>query len=86
MTTAVEMAGVGVWRVQRGKARAVLLDGIDWVVRPGERWAMIGPNGAGKTTLLTLAGAEGHPSQGTVRVLDRPLGAVDVNGRARLVL
>ena len=56
----------------------MLLEGIDWVVRPGERWAMIGPNGAGKTTLLTLAGAEGHPSEGTARVLGHALGAVDV--------
>jgi iron complex transport system ATP-binding protein len=80
MVTAIEMAGVGVWRAQRGGGRAVLLEGVDWVVRPGERWAMVGPNGAGKTTLLTLAGAEGHPSQGTARVLDRPLGAVDVRG------
>ncbi len=78
MTTAIEMAGVGVWRIQRGRERAVLLEDIDWVVRPGERWAMIGPNGAGKTTLLTLAGAEGHPSEGTARVLGHALGAVDV--------
>ena len=73
------MAGVGVWRVRPG-GRVVLLQGIDWVVRPGERWAMVGPNGAGKTTLLTLAGAEGHPSEGTARVLGHALGAVDVRG------
>ena len=78
MTTAIEMAGVGVWRVRPGGGRVVLLEGIDWVVRPGERWAVVGPNGAGKTTLLTLAGAVGHPSEGGARVLGHPLGAVDV--------
>jgi molybdate transport system ATP-binding protein len=31
-----------------------ILDGIDWTVRRGERWALLGPNGAGKTTLLSL--------------------------------
>jgi molybdate transport system ATP-binding protein len=31
-----------------------VLQGIDWTVRQGERWALLGPNGAGKTTLLSL--------------------------------
>jgi molybdate transport system ATP-binding protein len=33
---------------------APVLQGIDWTVREGERWALLGPNGAGKTTLLSL--------------------------------
>jgi molybdate transport system ATP-binding protein len=32
----------------------VILDGINWQIRPGERWALLGPNGAGKSTLLSL--------------------------------
>ncbi len=31
-----------------------ILDGINWQVTPGERWALLGPNGAGKSTLLSL--------------------------------
>jgi molybdate transport system ATP-binding protein len=31
-----------------------VLQGIDWTVYEGERWALMGPNGAGKTTLLSL--------------------------------
>jgi len=32
----------------------VILDGINWEIIPGERWALLGPNGAGKSTLLSL--------------------------------
>jgi iron complex transport system ATP-binding protein len=74
----VEAVGLGVWRLRPDGSRADLLAGVDWRVRAGERWGVIGPNGAGKTTLMTIAGAEGHPSGGTVRVLGRPLGGVDL--------
>jgi molybdate transport system ATP-binding protein len=39
-------------RVQYGAK--VILDGVDWVVRAGEHWALVGPNGAGKSALLSL--------------------------------
>jgi molybdate transport system ATP-binding protein len=41
----------------RGK---VILDGIDWIVKSGERWALTGHNGAGKTTLLSIIQGD-HP-------------------------
>src|ERR671936_1596331 len=34
---------------------------------------LLGPNGAGKSTLLQLATGQLRPSQGTVRVLGRPV-------------
>ncbi|MGR6918081.1 ABC transporter ATP-binding protein [[Actinomadura] parvosata] len=55
-----------------------LLQDISLTVRPGEHWALLGANGAGKSTLLSLLGAVTHPSRGTVEVLGRTMGRVDV--------
>jgi iron complex transport system ATP-binding protein len=65
----------------------VVLDGIDWTVRQGERWVILGPNGSGKTTLLTLAGARLWPTSGSVEILGSRLGRVDVRTlRPRIAL
>jgi iron complex transport system ATP-binding protein len=71
--SALELLGVGVERDGRA-----LLDGIDWEVRPDQRWAVLGPNGCGKTTLLRIASLYLHPTRGTVRVLGEELGRCDV--------
>lgn len=55
-----------------------LLREIELHVRSGEHWALIGPNGAGKTTMLTMCGALGHPTSGTVTVLGKRLGRVEL--------
>lgn len=69
----LRLAGVDVIRQSRQ-----ILTGIDLTVRAGERWALIGPNGAGKSTILSMCGAVEHPSRGTVHVLGRQLGRVDI--------
>jgi iron complex transport system ATP-binding protein len=60
------------------RGEGLVLRGIDWTVAPGERWAVLGPNGAGKTSLLQLASGYLHPTRGTVDILGRRLGHVDV--------
>ena len=55
-----------------------ILGPLDWIVESGHRWVVLGPNGSGKTSMLSLAGALEHPSFGTVEVLGRWLGSVDL--------
>ncbi|MGC0337705.1 ABC transporter ATP-binding protein [Streptomyces sp. SLBN-8D4] len=55
-----------------------ILQEVSLTVRAGEHWALLGANGAGKSTLLSLLGALVHPTRGTVEVLGRRLGRVDL--------
>ncbi|MBP2414102.1 iron complex transport system ATP-binding protein [Arthrobacter stackebrandtii] len=59
------------------ESRQILTD-INLTVAAGERWALIGPNGAGKSTILSMCGAVKHPTRGSVHVLGRKLGRVDI--------
>jgi iron complex transport system ATP-binding protein len=69
---AVRLRGISV--VRDGLA---ILDGVDWDVGQGERWAVLGPNGSGKTTLLRVAGMRLLPTRGTVEVLGETYGRCD---------
>ncbi|MBA2498077.1 MAG: ATP-binding cassette domain-containing protein, partial [Acidimicrobiia bacterium] len=77
---ALRLAGV---RLVRGAQ--VVLDAVDWVVRPDERWVVLGPNGSGKTSLVRIASLYLHPSAGEVEVLGGVLGRVDVRRHRRRV-
>ncbi len=35
-----------------------VVDGVNWQVKKGEKWALMGPNGSGKSTLLSLITAD----------------------------
>ncbi|WP_033258157.1 MULTISPECIES: ATP-binding cassette domain-containing protein [Kitasatospora] len=65
-------------RVDVVRGGQYLLRDVSLTVRAGEHWAVLGANGAGKSTLLSLLGAVEHPTAGTVKVLGRQLGRVDV--------
>ena len=43
-------------------------DGLDFLVRRGERWCVLGANGAGKSTLLKMVAGEAAPDAGGVTV------------------
>ena len=81
-----ELAGVTVCVGDR-----VLLDGVDWLVGPGDRVGIVGANGAGKSTLLrTLAGArtpdEGRVTTGaTVRTAFLAQELADLPGSVRVL-
>ncbi len=60
------------------KGTRVVLGPIDWDVNAGERWVILGPNGAGKTTLLQMCATFAHPTTGTVSVLGKQLGKIDL--------
>lgn len=62
-----------------------ILDGVDFTVRTGERWALLGENGAGKSTILSLCGGLAHPSSGTVDILGHRVGRVDLREIRRLI-
>ena len=44
-------------------ADKALVDRLDWVVRPGERWCVIGRNGAGKSLVLRALAGLGVPER-----------------------
>ncbi len=46
----------------------VILDQVDWIIGPGDRYGIVGANGAGKTTLLrTIQGLQ-PPIHGSVKI------------------
>jgi iron complex transport system ATP-binding protein len=76
----LHLAGVSVRLDDR-----LVLDGVSWTVRRGERWVVLGRNGSGKSTLLRVAGLTLHPSSGTVEVLGQRLGRTDVRELRRCI-
>ena len=70
----LEIAAADVWFADGPH----VLHDISLAVGEGEHWALLGPNGAGKSTLLALASAQRFPSRGTVHVLGKQMGRVDV--------
>lgn len=77
---AVAMRGVGLRRA----GRTILAD-VDLTVGRGEKWVLFGPNGIGKSTLVRMMATRGHPTCGTVDVLGRRLGKVDVFSYRHLI-
>lgn len=62
--------------LSRGQAK--ILQDVDWQVKKGEHWAVLGANGAGKTMLMRVLTGYVWPTCGTVDILGRRLGTVDL--------
>lgn len=57
----------------------VILGPLNFSISQGERWVVLGPNGAGKSTLLQILATKIFPTHGTVTVLDKQMGKVDLS-------
>ena len=45
-----------------------VIDGVSWLIGPGDRYGILGANGAGKSTLLALMTGSLEPTGGTVKI------------------
>ncbi len=70
----LSMQGVTVSRGGRD-----ILGPLDFKIQSGERWVILGPNGAGKSTLLNILATRIFPTKGTVKILDKEMGKVDLS-------
>ena len=73
MSAAPPLLQVSGLRKAFGGVHAV--DGVDFMLAPGEMLALIGPNGAGKSTTFNMVGGQLRPDAGTIR-----LAGVDIAG------
>ena len=58
--------------------KRVLFDEVNIKFAPGNCYGVIGANGAGKSTLLQILATKIFPTQGSVFVLDKQMGKVDL--------
>jgi iron complex transport system ATP-binding protein len=69
-------SAIGLSGLSFGYGERLLFDGFNLEVAAGEFLGVIGPNGAGKSTLLRLVAGLLRPARGSVRILERDLGAL----------
>ncbi|KFJ06103.1 ABC transporter ATP-binding protein [Bifidobacterium tsurumiense] len=62
----------------RRRRRPIVRD-VNMRIERGQRWVLFGPNGIGKSTLVSMMSARLFPSAGTVEILGKRLGTVDVS-------
>lgn len=61
-----------------------VVDGVSFVVNPGEIVGLMGPNGAGKTTTFNMVVGLVRPDSGTVRFGEKDVSRLPIHRRARL--
>ncbi len=53
-------------QISKSYGAQTVLDGVSFVINPGDRTGLVGPNGSGKTTLLRILTGEEMPDSGLV--------------------
>ena len=67
--------------------RKPVLQGLSFVVQPGEKVALVGPTGCGKSSCMSLLQRLYEPQRGTILIDDVPIGEYDVHYlRSRVVI
>ncbi len=59
----------------------VAVDRLHLEIEEGEVYGLLGPNGAGKTTVIRVLVGLAKPTEGTLKVMDRPAGDRDLAER-----
>jgi branched-chain amino acid transport system ATP-binding protein len=59
------------------------VDGVDFLLQPGEIHALIGPNGAGKTTFVSLLSGRRLPQSGTILLDGEDITRLPAHARVR---
>jgi oligopeptide/dipeptide ABC transporter ATP-binding protein len=63
-----------------GKDRAVVVDGVDFSISPGEAWGLVGESGSGKSTTARLVLRLLEPTDGSIRLAGQDI--THLRGRA----
>jgi len=64
---------------------ATILDDLSFRMHSGEQWVVLGPNGSGKSTFASILAGTLWPTRGSVRVLGKTYGEIDLRAfRGRL--
>lgn len=64
----VDMEHVSVRFDGEDGSRRTVIDDLDWIIGPGDRYGIVGDNGAGKTTLLRVIQGLQAPTSGVVKI------------------